>query len=275
MSTDAISTSSPSPESLAVWEYRRGSWTMTTRAVPAEQHWQVWVNGRYWTTLLASPHEPRWLVLGYLANEGLLASRDAVWDIMVRGHAVWVWLAGAPPADLPRVRTTGCAAAWSRGHEPLAPEDGPVLPLPDPGQVLALMRQMARAARGYAASGGLHAAALATPQGDLVYVAEDVGRHNAVDRVRGWALWHAYPLRGMWLLVSGRISSEMVAKARAMGLGLIVSRTAATATALRWARRWRLPVITYARGGRMRLYWPFSRDAAHTQSPTLSSTMTK
>jgi len=228
---------------------------------------------------LASPHEPTMLALGYLANEGVLHHRDQVWDIHVVAPNLWVWLAGAAPASRPQVRTTGCGQAWTSAAPEPDPAgtraQAPARACVDPERVLAWMRTMAREARGYAVSGGLHAAALVHPQAGLRHLAEDVGRHNAVDRLRGWALWTGHPTQGHWLLVSGRISSEMVTKAVAMGVALLVSRTAATARALRLARGYGLPVITYARGGRLRAYGLSPCDAAQTQSPMLSSTMTK
>jgi FdhD protein len=85
-------------------------------------------------------------------------------------------------------------------------------------------------------------------------IAEDVGRHNTLDKIRGEALIQGLTTRDRLLLTSGRISSEMITKARKMDVPIVVSRTSPTATSVRLARRWNMTLIGYARPPQMRVY---------------------
>ena len=104
-------------------------------------------------------------------------------------------------------------------------------------------------------TGGLHAAALATASGDVLAVREDVGRHNAVDKVVGWALLDGrLPLRDHLLVVSGRVSFEIVQKAMAVGIPLVAAVSAPTSLAVEAARTAGMTVVGFLRGERMCVY---------------------
>ena len=104
-------------------------------------------------------------------------------------------------------------------------------------------------------TGGVHAAALATADGTLLVVREDVGRHNAVDKVTGWALLDGrLPATGHLLVVSGRVSFEIVQKAVAAGVAGIVAVSAPSSLAVDLAREYDLLLAGMVRGGRLNVY---------------------
>jgi FdhD protein len=121
------------------------------------------------------------------------------------------------------------------------------------GVILQRMRELQGAARLYSRVRGVHAAVLANND-CLLISAEDVGRHNAVDKIAGKALQLAIGTRDAILLTSGRISSEMLSKARRMDVPIVASRTAPTSTAIQLAQVWNICVIGYVRQGSMRVY---------------------
>ena len=132
-------------------------------------------------------------------------------------------------------------------------------PLP-PGPTLAAdrltdhMEVMAEAQSGFAESGGLHAAAAFASDGELVAIREDVGRHNAMDKLVGVLSMHSWPLDEMTITVSGRVSFELVQKAAVAGLSLLAGVSAASSLAVDLADELGLTVAGFVRPGGFNIY---------------------
>jgi FdhD protein len=106
-------------------------------------------------------------------------------------------------------------------------------------------------------TGGLHAAGLFDPNGNLIVVREDVGRHNAVDKVIGYALMNdLLPLQGYALAISGRGGFEIIQKAIAAGISAVVAVSAPTSLAVETAREFGLTLLGFARNGEATKYSP-------------------
>lgn len=115
--------------------------------------------------------------------------------------------------------------------------------------------RMRAAQRHFDSSGGMHAAALFTPSGEILCVREDVGRHNAVDKVIGWGLTQAtFPLHGLGLQVSGRASAELVHKAAIAGIPLLSAVSAPTTLAIDLARSTGVSLVGFVRGDTFNIY---------------------
>lgn len=130
--------------------------------------------------------------------------------------------------------------------------------------VLASLPDALRQAQGiFESTGGLHAAGLFTSDGELVAVREDVGRHNAVDKLIGWALMQGkLPLDGKLLMVSGRSSFEIMQKALAAGVPMVCAVSAPSSLAVDVARRFDMSLIGFLRGSRFNVYAGRERVAA-------------
>ena len=139
----------------------------------------------------------------------------------------------------------------------------------DPACLFALFRTLYREAHGYRESRGIHTAALAEA-GDLMIVAEDVGRHNAVDKICDEAMLRGIPTTGKILLATGRISSEMLRKAAHMGTPIVVSRTSATTLSVELAKRLGITLIGYVRGDGFCVYSRPDRLLAEHGMPALA-----
>lgn len=115
------------------------------------------------------------------------------------------------------------------------------------------MRLLYQEAEAYRAAGGIHASALSNGE-RLLVVAEDVGRHNTLDKIRGECTLKGIPTKERIILTTGRISSEMVSKAVGMETPILISRTSPTDLAVRLADSWGITLVGYARGKRINLY---------------------
>jgi FdhD protein len=122
-----------------------------------------------------------------------------------------------------------------------------------PADLADRMHELVGAAVHYQASRGIHGAALAD-RDRLLLVAEDVGRHNAVDKIKGMALQRAIPTADRILLSTGRVSSEMLLKAARMEVPVVASRTSPTEMAVALAEQLGVTVIGYLRGESLNLY---------------------
>ena len=135
-----------------------------------------------------------------------------------------------------------------------------------PEQVFGLMKQLHLAAELYNEVRGVHTSVLSDGEA-LLLVAQDVGRHNTIDRLWGQALKQGIATEGRILLASGRISSEMLNKAAKMGVPIIISRTSPTSLSVDLGRAWNITVVGYARGSSYRVYTAPARVVSGERLP--------
>jgi FdhD protein len=233
-----------------------GDWDEIDAEVIEEGYVSIFVNGQELATIMATPREQDRLALGFLCNEGIIAGMEAVRAVHIcpSGACVDVWLHRAK-FDLPRRRilTSGCGGGVT--FQDLAET---VTPLEsrltfDPALLAQRLAEMQQRGSLYARARGVHTAALSNAAG-LVAVAEDVGRHNTVDRLRGECLLRGLDPSDHVLLTTGRISSEMIGKAAHMGCPIVASRTSPTSMSVRLARQWNITLCGYVRRGRLNVY---------------------
>jgi FdhD protein len=209
-------------------------------------------------TLMFTPPMAAELALGYLASEGVISTMDDVASCVETLGEVDVRLAeGVDPPDASRVRvlTSGCGGGVTFSHpggaKGLNKIDSDAEFSGD--DIRELMGTLKGAAPLFDETGGTHAAALICPGGP-VRSAEDIGRHNAVDKVFGRALMDGLDISGCALGVTGRVSSEIVLKCVRLGLPAVVSRGAPTSLAVELAQRFGLTLVGFARGRRFNIY---------------------
>ena len=237
------------------FQLKGGRFQEVKAEVVREQPLTVYVNGERFLTLLCSPFDLEPLVLGYLWMEKVIAGLDEVAAIEVSEVDGRAEVTLTRPVTLPteRILTSGCGGGITFRIDPrLFPRVRSTLKV-KPEALAARLHDLLREARHYHASRGIHGAALADADRVLL-LAEDVGRHNAVDKLKGLALLRGLPTDERILLSTGRVSSEMLLKAARMGVPLIASRTSPTEMAVALAEQLGITVAGYVRGDGLNLY---------------------
>ncbi len=236
---------------LEILKYEKGRLYAVTRAVVREFPLRLIVNGRELAILIVSPHQLDRLVAGFLRLQGFIQNLDDLlsFGICADSGRADIRIRGDVPEQLMPVLTSGCGAGITfslpETMKKPSPEDMPAQL--SPAAIFRLMQELAQKAEQYRNHGGMHSAAVGDGRSLLIY-AEDVGRHNAIDRLAGEALFRHLDLRGMLLVTSGRVSSEMLTKAACLGIVVVASRTSVTDLAVRMAEQAGITLISYLRG---------------------------
>jgi FdhD protein len=212
---------------------------------------------------MRTPGHDRELALGFLFTEGLVANLNQVADIRVdESGAVIVSLVGdvAPDIDARRFYvTSSCGVCGKASIDALAASGCAMLPAGQPKLSSDLVTQFPARLREAQAifehTGGLHAAGLFNTAGELLYLREDVGRHNAVDKLIGAEfLERRFPLSDYVLMLSGRVSFELVQKAVMAGIPIVIAVGAPSSLAIETALRFGMTLIGFVRGGHFNVY---------------------
>lgn len=239
-----------------------------------EEPLEIRVDGEPLTVTMRTPGDDIDLAAGFLYTEGLLASLGDVHEIRMCDDnvaAVTVKDAGAllmaKAATRNFLTTSACGvcgkdsieavrvrSAFEVAADPVRVSPAVLATLPD---------RLRDAQRIFSHTGGLHAAGLFTADGTLLALREDVGRHNAVDKVAGWALRSGLlPLAGHILLVSGRASFELAQKALMIGVPVLAAVSAPSSLAASLAEEGGLTLIGFLRGTTMNVYTGAQRVTA-------------
>jgi FdhD protein len=251
-----------------------------TDRVAREEPLEIQLNGSPVAVVMRTPGDDLDLVAGFLVTErviesaaalGSLHHASAVHDAESADNVVRATLRDGLAFDAERLRrnlfaSSSCGVCGKATLEqvlasapPLAGEDGARFA---PAYFAALPPRLRAAQRVFDETGGLHGAALFDAQGALLCAREDVGRHNAVDKVIGWsARAERLPLRGCALLVSGRVSFEIVQKALAARIPAIAAISAPSSLAVELAERAGIALVAFLRGDAMSVFGARDRVA--------------
>lgn len=215
---------------------------MTEYRLPQEKPVALYVNGEKIVTLMASPEHLRALALGYLCNRGLLPTLDLVERLYACDDDSCLMLEGAElfvPASESPVLLSGCGQSGFSADSRLQPVQSDVR-MEIRAMRTAFTRMLAENHQ-YRETGGLHTAAIVS--GPYFAMAEDVGRHNAHDKVTGMALEAGVDLSRAAVLSTGRISCDMVLKAVHSGVPVLASLSVPTSLAAELAAHYSITLI--------------------------------
>jgi FdhD protein len=223
------------------------------------------------------------LAAGFLYNEGVIQSKEAITHMIycVDGqqalqeyNLLRVNLAADHLPDLPQLdrhffTTSACGVCGRTMLDDLNQRQLPPLSATiqiTPAIITALPDTLRQAQKLFDSTGGLHAAALFTTEGELLAVREDVGRHNALDKLIGWGLLNKMlPFQDQIILVSGRASYELLQKCRVAGVAIFCAVSAPSSLAVELAESFGITLIGFLRGDRFNVYTGFERIAIQAE----------
>jgi FdhD protein len=252
-----------------MWRYRKGKIEETRDVVVVEEPLEIRLGGEPFQVLMRLPGWEKELAVGFLFTEGIVRDLSEVITVHFCGTATDPML----PPNVVDVHLTDAALA-RRGRRHLevsysscglcakeavseicrqVPTVAGSLTIP-PAALLTLMDRLQEAQTIYQDTGGTHAVALASPDGHTFIHAEDVGRHNAMDKVIGRAVLTRQDLTGLVALLSGRISFEMALKTIRAGIPILAAVSAPTSMALELAQELNLTTVGFVRDQRLNIY---------------------
>ena len=249
-------------EARELVNYMNGRKNTLRQYIVKEMPLTIMLNGEELATLICSPHSYELLAIGFLVSEGVLQSRDELKRIECRPEQGEIWVDTANGAahtdDFVRRNFANCCGK-GRPSLHLLDDYEQTRPLSytsshfTVGELLGFVTLLNEQAHTFRLTGGVHEAALAHGAG-FVASYEDIGRHNALDRIVGYAFLNDVDTSDKAVVLSGRIASEMLTKAARIGVSIVVSRSAPTCLSIDWAERLGITLVGFARGKTLNVY---------------------
>ena len=238
-------------------KYEFKKWESLDAETIVETPVSLTVNGQVWLTFMCTPVDLEAMAVGFLFNEGIIESTDEVEDVRVCEHGdnVDVWLNRSVEQPTSWRRTSGCTGGVT-AVDALArvdvsfDGDRPTVP---PEAIGHLVEELFNSQSLYRETGGVHTSALSDGE-KIVIVAEDIGRHNTLDKIAGLCLMNQVSPKTRILITTGRISSEMLQKAARLKAPILISRTSPSSLSIEMADRSGITLIGYARRHRFNVY---------------------
>lgn len=236
---------------------KQGRSEQVQRHTVTEYPLRLRVNGNDLATLICSPHQLKYLLVGFFRLQGFIESLEDILAIEIcnKYGMADIHISDELPEKLQPTLTSGCGTGIAYNLPTSLLSDNRQQPRHyDTRSLLHLMSTLNDLTEHYRSHGGIHSAAIGDLDGNLLLHAEDIGRHNTFDRVAGEAMYLGLDLQDKMLVTSGRVSTEMVAKAAKMGVGLIASRTSPTDKAVDLCEQAGITLVGYVRGENMDIF---------------------
>ena len=244
-----------------ITKYIDGELVEKTDEMAVEFPFTIHVNGEEFATMVCTPSHLDELLLGFLASEGVIRTKDDIQDFQLDEGKGFCYVTLSHQTQVSQ-RETGkrfigscCGksrqfyyqvdvktAKTSYSNVTLSPED-----------CIRMMNELQEGSQLFKGTGGVHNAALFLGN-EMIVTRTDIGRHNALDKLLGYCLIHHIPVRDGVIAFSGRISSEVLLKAAKIGVGVILSKSAPTDLAIDLADDLNITAIGFIRGGSFNIY---------------------
>ena len=229
--------------------------------VAEEKPLNIFLNKAYYATIFCSPSNLKELAIGHLLSEGILKSFEEIEEVNLKNEACHVKIKSNIDIEkrlklskhFSRIITSACGSPLAYPYSGKLPKIKSNLKV-KAETILNGVKNLNLIAETFGKTGGVHAAAIYKHDGELVAFAEDVGRHNAVDKVIGMAAINKTDFNAGFLALSGRLTGDIVLKAARVGLSVIASLAAALDSGIAIANDAGLTLVGFVRGNRMNIY---------------------
>ena len=245
-------------DTTTIHRYEKGSFREMEETLVRELRANLIINGRYYISMMCMPKNLEQLAIGFLFSEGIISSYEDIEQIMATRNGN-IYVSMNKPVDFnqnkKRVLTSGCAKGsvnlsflkdknlkQLEGKASLSPQT-----------ILGMMMMFGRHSDVFKDTGAVHSAALLFPNGERIFF-DDIGRHNAVDKIIGSCLIKKLPIDKGVLLISGRISSEIALKTAKLGISILISQSAPTNMSVAISRKLNMTLVGFVRGFRFNVY---------------------
>ncbi|MGB9672599.1 MAG: formate dehydrogenase accessory sulfurtransferase FdhD [Anaerolineales bacterium] len=224
-------------------------------SVVNEARLSLTVNGDLWLSFLCTPINQIELAVGFLYNEDIINSKNQIADVRLcdSGDNVDVWLTF--PATKPNswLRTSGCSGGFTadeqKNNNPIKPQSIQLTH----SQVFNIIQELFEHQHLYQESGGIHISALSDGN-KLILSAEDIGRHNTLDKLAGMKLLQQISAPTKIIITSGRVTSEMMQKALRLDAEMVITRTSPSVLSMKMADINGVTLIGYAKRSQFNIY---------------------
>lgn len=230
----------------------------------------IFLNGQELVTLLCSPTNLKYLAVGFLLSEGLIHDKADIKDIVVDSQKGVAHVETAGGKELAkellfkRMITSGCGRGATFYN--VADVQGKVKVESQirisASEVFALVKEFQHHSQVFRTTGGVHSAALCDTKNILVF-SEDIGRHNAIDKIFGECILNDIPTNDRIIVTSGRVSSEILLKVDKRNIPVLVSKSAPTDQGVKLAKDLGVTLVGFVRGKKMNVYTHDWRIAGH------------
>lgn len=223
-------------------------------AVVSEFSLTIILNGQEVVTLLCSPSKLEYLAVGFLLSEGLIEGKDDITKLIVDDQGGVVRVEAGESVRLASQLSSRklVTSGGGRGVGSIPPRVESDITI-SARRVFALVNEFAQCSPVYRATGGVHSAALCNTDSIIIF-SEDIGRHNAIDKIFGQCLLEGMPTEGHLIMTSGRVSSEILLKVARRNVPLLISKAAPTSLGVKLANDLGVTLIGFARDKRMNIY---------------------
>jgi FdhD protein len=235
--------------------FRSGLWEVIDAGIVIEQPVSLSVNGKVWLTFMCTPTQLEALGVGFLFNESIIDSCDDIASIKICANKenIDVWLKYSVDEPKDWRRTSGCTGGYtsvkSNPKQPYIPNGTTI----SPQKIIKLVSDLFEQQNIYRQVGGVHTSLLFDGEESII-MAEDIGRHNTLDKIAGCYHLERKIFDKKILITTGRVSSEMLQKAARINASIVISRTSPSSLSVDMACKSGITLVGYARRDRFNIY---------------------